>query len=199
MDAPPPPPCRGIERWAPLLAGYLVAVAVFGWAGGFRPYDRAPSLVLGTLLGTLLLFVAAQIIGVGRARTLPTRTLIAFIVATPLAFFAWKVGFSAFYEGAVRWWPSKPGLRCLALSLVDGSAVLLGALLSHRLSGSTHTRLGGAATGTAAGAAAWLLVDLWCPVGHPTHVLIGHVLPMFMLAGLGTLIASFFWGAKVKP
>jgi hypothetical protein len=47
--------------------------------------------------------------------------------------------------------------------------------------------LTGAALGVAAGACSWLLVDLWCPVAHPEHIALGHLLPLVLLAGAGAL------------
>jgi hypothetical protein len=35
---------------------------------------------------------------------------------------------------------------------------------------------------------AWLLVDLWCPVGHFGHLLVGHVLPIALLVVGGALL-----------
>jgi hypothetical protein len=45
--------------------------------------------------------------------------------------------------------------------------------------------LHGAALGAAAGACAWALVELWCPVVHPGHLAVGHLLPLALLAGAG--------------
>ena len=56
---------------------------------------------------------------------------------------------------------------------------------------SAHPRVAGAAMGSAAGAVAWLLVDLWCPVGHPAHVLLGHVLPMLILTAVGAFAGGY--------
>ena len=44
--------------------------------------------------------------------------------------------------------------------------------------------------GFAAGACAWVAVDLWCPVAYVPHVLLGHVLPLFVLAGAGALLGQ---------
>ena len=48
--------------------------------------------------------------------------------------------------------------------------------------------LNGAAMGFAAGACAWVAVDLWCPVADVQHLLLGHVLPLGILGGAGALL-----------
>jgi hypothetical protein len=40
------------------------------------------------------------------------------------------------------------------------------------------------------------MVELWCPVAAPRHVLIGHILPIAILSLLGATIASRVIGMK---
>jgi hypothetical protein len=35
-----------------------------------------------------------------------------------------------------------------------------------------------------------VLVEMWCPVVSPSHVLIGHILPVLVLAVLGALLGA---------
>jgi hypothetical protein len=86
-------------------------------------------------------------------------------------------------------WPERPGLRCLALSLLVAVGPLL-AFLAIRRSAPLQPALNGAAMGLAAGACAWVAVDLWCPVAHVPHVVLGHVLPLCVLAGAGALLGQ---------
>ena len=53
-----------------------------------------------------------------------------------------------------------------------------------------HPRLTAAGVATAAGAGAWVLVDLWCPVGFVPHLLLGHVLPLVLLVTLSATLGS---------
>jgi len=175
-----------------VLAGYALALVVFATWGGFRGYDREPLLVVGTFVVTLVLAVVTQVIGVGKSASVAApRVLVVFVVVTPLVLVAWKLGFSSFFDGAPRWWPSKPGFKCLALSCAVGAAALVPAVIGRFGAVAAHPVATGAAFGTAAGAVAWTLVDLWCPVGHPQHLLLGHVLPTFVLAGVGALLGRF--------
>jgi hypothetical protein len=46
----------------------------------------------------------------------------------------------------------------------------------------------GAAFGAGAGLGSALLIDLWCPVSYLPHLLVGHVLPIALLAAAGAAI-----------
>ena len=180
-----------------LLVGYAVAIGVLAWAGGFRGYDRSPELVLATFVGTLAIAAVTQYAAWLRGPSIrQVAVLVAIAISAPVALFVFKYGVSSLYDGAVRWWPSKPGLRCMRLSMADGSAMLAGALASRRRSGPFHPAATGAAMGAAAGAGSWVLVDLWCPVGAPTHLLLGHVIPTLALTALGAWPGSLVLRAR---
>jgi hypothetical protein len=51
-----------------------------------------------------------------------------------------------------------------------------------------HPALNGTGIGFAAGACAWVAVDLWCPIAYVPHLLLGHLLPVFLLALTGALL-----------
>jgi hypothetical protein len=53
--------------------------------------------------------------------------------------------------------------------------------------------------GFAAGAYAWFVVDLWCPVAYVPHLLIGHLLPLFLLAGAGALLGKALLPPRKRP
>jgi hypothetical protein len=177
------------------LAALLITALVFVAAGGVRSAPRSPTLVLETALGALGVAVVAAMVGLGRGRAMlgpPRVHLIAVAVLTPCLLFAWKVLVDSRYPEASLAWPDRPGLRCLALG-VALSLVLAAALhWMRRGSDPVHPRAGAAALGTIAGASAWVLVDLWCPVGHVPHLLLGHVLPL-----IGTIAASVLFGARL--
>jgi hypothetical protein len=84
-------------------------------------------------------------------------------------------------------WADRPGERCLALSLLVAAGPLL-SFLAIRGSAPAQPALNGAVIGIAAGACAWVAADLWCPVAYVPHVLLGHVLPLGVLAGAGALL-----------
>ena len=51
--------------------------------------------------------------------------------------------------------------------------------------------------GFAAGACAWVAVDLWCPVACVPPLVLGHLLPLLVLAGAGALLGRRFFRSSV--
>jgi hypothetical protein len=73
------------------------------------------------------------------------------------------------------------------LSLLVSAGPLL-SFLAIRRNAPDQPALNGAVVGFAAGACAWVATDLWCPVAFVPHLLIGHVLPLGVLAVAGALL-----------
>ena len=119
----------------------------------------------------------------GRSRS----CLLYGIALIPLGLLAWKVGCSLAFGDPMVEWPERQGLRCLSLSLLVATGPLL-AFLAARPKAPMHPALNGAAIGVAAGACAWVALDLWCPVAAVPHLLLGHVLPLGLLAVTGALL-----------
>lgn len=172
-----------------MLAPLLVFIA---W-GGIRVGPRPDRLVLQTALGSAVLAAGLAIVGIGRGRSMlgrPRSWLLMQVLLTPLLLFGWRVLVSSCYPEMMVQWFDRPGLRCFTLSVVLAVAPLLGLLWLRRGSDPLHPRLTAAAFGAAVGAGAWVLVDLWCPVGYVPHVLLGHVLPLLLLIALSALAGS---------
>lgn len=156
--------------------------------------ERSIWLVVTTAGGALGVAATALWLALWRGRSMLGRSrrwLLYGTVLVPVSLLAWKIAWSmAFGDPMVRW-PERPGLRCLSLSLL----VALGPLLSFlaiRRHTPVHPVLNGALMGIAAGACAWVAVDLWCPVAHVPHLLLGHVLPLSVLAAVGALLGQAF-------
>jgi hypothetical protein len=178
------------QTWL-FAAGLAGALAIFFEKGGVRP-ERPPSLIALTSLGT------AVFVGVGmwllftRGPTglrRPRAVLIGAALFSTVAFVAWRYGVSAVYDRTAPW-PGRVGLRCFLLGVGTGGLMLFAALMSWRRSEPVTPRATGAAFGAGAGLGSALLVDLWCPVAYVPHLLIGHVLPILVLAVAGGLIGG---------
>lgn len=52
--------------------------------------------------------------------------------------------------------------------------------------------------GVAVGLGAALPVDLWCPVAHPQHVLLGHVIPVALLALVGAVLGARWLSIRAR-
>lgn len=175
------------------IGGILLSLIAFAAVGGVRPTLRSPEMMALTASGTALFAGASVWMTLGRRNSglgASIPTLVGMIIAVPVLILVWKVGWSSLYVGGVDWAPERPGFRCLGVSHLVGLPLLFTFLAIRRQTEPRHPQLTAAALGAAAGAVAAFLVDLWCPVGHPIHLLLGHVLPMISLATLGALLGA---------
>jgi hypothetical protein len=155
--------------------------------------ERSVWLVVTTAGGALGVAATALWLALWRGRSMLGRSrrwLLYGGVLIPLSLFAWKVSCSMVFGAAMVAWPGRSGLRCLSLSLLVAVGPLLSFLAMRRRSAPVQPALNGAAMGFAAGACAWVGVDLWCPVAYVPHLVLGHVLPLFVLAGAGALLGQ---------
>ncbi len=190
--AGPSPARSAVLRRRAALAAAAALVALGAWLanGGVRPTGRPAALVALTALGALAVAAVTVTLALRRGKSMlgrPAPALIALALATPLVLLAWKSAFSWAFDGMTVPWPDRPGLRCLCVALETGAAPLVALLAIWRRTQPRHPRLTGLALGIAAGAVAWFLVDLWCPVGYAGHLLLGHVLPIAIFAACGAI------------
>ena len=169
--------------------GTVATLVVFWAVGGFRESWRDSWLVLATAGGTAVLAVVALRVAVGReVGGASWSARIGVILGMPLAVLVWKLAWSMSVAGGLDWDPLRPGLRCLGVSHLVGLPALLCLLLARQGTEPRQARLAAGALGAAAGAVGAFLVDLWCPVGHPLHLFLGHLLPMGSLTALGMIL-----------
>lgn len=176
-----------------LSLGVAPTLALFFVFGGPRLAPRPLELVSSTTLSGLLVTAVAAALAIARGRSnvgRPRWLLLLVVLLTPPALFALKLGTSAEFEDMVRRWPERPGFRCLALSLVSALAPLACFFAARRGTVLEDAALRGAAAGAAIGAAAWVLVDLNCPVAYAPHLLLGHVLPLLVTMAVGAGLAE---------
>ena len=171
--------------------GHLVSLG--GEVTNGQRMERPVWLVVATVAGALGVAMTAVWLALSRGRSMLGRSrgwLLCGAALIPISLFAWKVMCSSMAFGdAMVAWPTRPGLRCLSLSLLVAVGPLLSFLAIRRAAPvPVHPALNGALLGFAAGACAWVAVDLWCPVASVPHLLLGHVLPLFVLAGVGALL-----------
>jgi hypothetical protein len=178
-------------RLALFAAGIAGALAIFMIKGGVRMTNRPPLLVALTSLGTAVLSgVGMYALFTRRGRSMLRRPRVWLLLAalgSTVAFIAWKFGISSAF-GMAQQWPGRVGFKCLRLSIMTGALPLFAALVSWRGTDPITPAATGAAFGAGAGLGSALLVDLWCPVAYMPHLLLGHVLPIAVLAGLGALV-----------
>jgi len=197
LPAPTRQETRRQQAW--LFAGGIgVALAIFLLQGGIRLASRPPSLVALTSLGATAMLGAGIWLSFTRGRSVlgrPDALLGAVTAISALSFTAWRYGISAHY-GQIQRWADRPGLRCLAMSVATGAPLLLAALLAWRNKRPVAPSATGASFGAGAGLASALLVDLWCPVSYLPHLLLGHLLPIAVLATLGASLGQRLLGFR---
>jgi hypothetical protein len=184
------------QAWL-VLVGVVGALTLFWVEGGLRATGRPPSLVAWTSLGT------SCFVGVGmwflftRTRTGHRRGWAVLGLATlapVIAFVLWRYGLGHLYA-LTSPWPTRPGYRCFAMSVATGGILLFAMLMAWRHVDPMTPQATGAAFGAGAGLGSALLIDLWCPVSYLPHLLIGHVLPIAVLAAAGAAIGGRILGA----
>jgi peptidoglycan/LPS O-acetylase OafA/YrhL len=173
-------------------------VSVFLAAGGWGHGDPRPAEITGRLvLGSAVIAVAALFIGLGRGRRMtgrPSVLLLGFLVALPVAAFAWQTHWFGTYTEPVQ----RFGWRCIGLTFALGG-VLLGALVALRRGTVVVSEtLHGAAAGAAAGACATVFVDAWCPLVNTVHVAQGHIAPMLVLTLAGAVLGRLLLGLRKR-
>lgn len=173
----------------------LTPVSIFLAMGGVRAGPRPLLLVLETTLGSALLALIAAVAGFGRGGSMmgrPRSWLLSSVLLTPLALLAWRILVSSQYPNMMNAWAARPGLRCFLLGCAMSAPPLMGLLWMRRHTTPANPRLTAASYAAAVGAAVWVLVDLWCPVGYVPHLLLGHVLPMALLMSLCASVGKRF-------
>lgn len=178
---------RAVIAYAVAAAGSL---ALFqAWGGMGHSAGRPAELTYGIAAGALLLAVGGTSVAWWRGRSAvgrPAPLLLAIAALVPVAVFAWMVAFNGHYAEPFQ----RVGWRCLGMTLFGGSLLLGAAAWLRNHTVAVHAPVVGAALGVTAGAWAGVLVDLWCPLTNAPHVLLGHVLPLVILAGLGGVLGQ---------
>jgi hypothetical protein len=141
------------------------------------------------LLGVIALAAGATWLALPPRRSMlsPARgQLLAVAIGVPLLTFGW-----------LSLWHLTPdvdpvhGWRCLALTALTAPwPFLLLAWLGRRLD-PRHPALTGAAMGAAAGSWGGVMVELWCPRADWDHLLLGHVLPIALVALAGACYGAW--------
>jgi hypothetical protein len=180
-----------LRRAAVLLCGALLGLFVFALSGGVRVGPRPALLVVvAAATGALIAGFAGRVLLTRGGSMLgrPYASRIGVIVGAPLMAIATRHLLSAEFEGMVSAWPGRPGFRCLGLTLAIALAPMVACAFAFRHSEVVTPGSSGAGVGVAMGLSAGVLVDLWCPVAHVPHLLLGHLLPVAILGVAGYLI-----------
>jgi hypothetical protein len=193
-----------VWQWLVLPAGAIIAAALyFGYSGpeqgqgGRDSWYFVASIGSWTAIALLSLWGA---LGRGRASSWRSRVaLLAYAVGTPILLFAVMTALASMDPDMRQIHPEKWGRMCLPLTLAAAAFPLVALIYARRESDPVHPAFTGAALGSACGAAAGIMVEMWCPVSTTKHIALGHILPIVVLALLGALLGSQMLGLRRPP
>jgi hypothetical protein len=174
-----------------LLSAIVVPFAVWLALGGIRTGPRPLWYVGGTVLGWGIAAAWALWAALARRGSMlgPSRRwLRAVVFLVPSTIFAWMMLWDLLDPDRLAPWPDRIGLKCLGFTLGAGAWPAIALILMRRGTDPVHPGASGAAIGAAVGCATGVLVDLWCPVADPSHVLLGHILPLALLSLGGVIL-----------
>jgi hypothetical protein len=196
----PSPPRSEARREARrvLLATIVIVTALFFAVDGVDHSLGRPAWFLASSLGLWGVVALLALRGAWRGGVAfgagSLTSLATVIVGAPAVLLVASLLLSRWDPALVQIHPERLGLHCFAMTLAAAAYPLVGLSRARRWSDPMHPIASGSALGVACGACAGVMVDLWCPVAAPRHVLIGHILPMGVLAlfgaGLGARIIA---------
>jgi hypothetical protein len=120
----------------------------------------------------------------------------AVAVLTPAVLFCWMLLWNTQFPETMTEYVARPGFRCLSFTLAMTAWPLVALSYVRRERNPSAPGAAGAARGVAMGALAGVVVDLWCPIAGPGHVLLGHITPILILMGLGAAAGRLLTGVR---
>jgi hypothetical protein len=191
------------QAWGVLVGGVALAIALFfAFDGPSHGQGRSAWFCGASVGGWSAIAAASAWAAFSRGRSAvgrPSARLVAVAAGTPVALFAMMVAFALAHPEVTLVHPERIGWKCLRLTLAAGAAPLLALALARRRSDPVHPAAAGAALGAACGASAGVMVEMWCPVATPSHVAIGHILPIAVLVLAGVALGRFFIAIRRPP
>ncbi len=178
------------------VATALTMIGLFGMSLGGRPLV----FVALSALGWAAIAAVATMFSGSRGRFMlgPTRRVLALVAlgASP-AIYAWvmscTVGWPELREPAGTW---QQHVACFLATLLLSLGPVIALVFVRRGTDPVHPRATGAAIGAAAGAWGGVLIDMHCPLVHPLHVAVAHVMPVLVYAAIGTLLGARLLGVR---
>ena len=181
------------RRWV-IALGFvsMVAIAAFLVAERHDPGRRPPGYVAALTVAWLFLASGATWAGLARGRSMLGRSA------------AWRVGVAALTPIAMlaSWlpialvWPNtlsdastmRTHLTCVGMTLAFAAGPLVAFAVLRRESDPVRPGLTAAAMGVVAGAWGAVALVMFCGFSSPAHILVGHVLPVALLAVASALV-----------
>jgi hypothetical protein len=122
-------------------------------------------------------------------------------VVAPVLLVLWTLSWTFVFPEAAHACPpniSPFGARCRDLTLAVSAVPLLALLFARRQTDPVHPAASGAALGAALGSLVGFAVDVQCGCAAIQHVLLGHVLPVAVIAGVGALSGNWLLAVRAR-
>lgn len=168
-----------VVQWVPPLFGEIGGVA--------HATGRPAASGAWILAGTVALAVTSTWLVLPFRRSMlspPRGLLLGVAIGVPLLVGAWLVLWHPTYHDPF----TRSGWRCFALTVLTAPWPFATLAYASRRAEPRHPGTAGAALGAVAGAWAAVMVELWCPLAVHDHVLVGHVLPLLVMALAGSVV-----------
>jgi len=181
-----------------LLSAVVVPLAVWWYAGGARVENRPLWYVIGTTVGWVVvagwaawgsLSPGPTMLGRGR------RFMQGIVVLAPAALFVWMIAWDFVDPDLMVAWPDREGWKCFKWTLLMSAWPIIALMLMRRGGDPIHPGARGAAIGASVGCCSGVFVDLWCPIADPSHLVLGHILPLFILSAVGLWLGRWLLSA----
>ena len=188
--------------WTVLPSGLLVALALyFAFDGPEHGKGRPLWFYLASAVSWAAVATLATIGVLGRQPRSSWRSrgaLLAVAIGTPALLFALMFGMAFVFPDVAAIHPERLGLKCFGLTVAAAAFPLVALMRVRRGSDPVHPAMTGAALGAACGASAGVMVEMWCPVAAPLHVLVGHIIPIVLLTVLGAVSGARVIAMKAR-
>jgi len=185
-----------------VAAGSVIGYAFHALGGVHWASARPIPFLIGVAAGWGVVALAISIIALGRGRSMLGRSkawLLGFVLATPPVLFAWSLLWNALYPATLKPYPGRIGLVCLDLALTIGTIPVVVLVLARRGTDPVHPAVTGAALGAAVGTWSAFTIDLSCECTNPSHVALGHVLPVILLILFGAWLGQRLIALRNSP
>jgi hypothetical protein len=177
--------------------GAAVSMAAFALIGSMGSLPRA--FLFACAAGWSIVALATTLVGLARGPMMlgrPTRVLVVVAAALPVLVLGWVLAMIAWMKPPCEAPPMYEHAVCFAIGIGFAIAPLAAMLWVRRGTDPVHPGATGAALGAASGAWGGLLIHLHCPYADPLHMVLGHVLPIAVLAGIGVLLGRRVLGIR---
>ncbi len=196
-----PSPTRAAWRLRTAVLSGLAALGALGFffgKGGTRRGDRSDAALVGTAVLWAIVAASVTWLGLKPARSMLGRsraTLLGVLVGTAPALAATAL-LVALAEGPAV--DPRMHLACGVLTVAQGVLPLVALAVLRRGGDPLYPVVTGASLGVAAGAWSALMAHLRCSYVGVPHVLLAHVLPVLVLAGVGAVVGATLLRVRVR-